>query len=268
MSDCLIKLARASNHLEHLQAAIATWLNGGHYRIWTEEDPHRADYFSIRATAEPMPIEPYATLIGDVLHNMRNSLDHMVYAIASKNPHTFTQYVAEHSEFPIYGDKRSEGATAVETRYVPAFAEKIGGLPPQAQTVIKSLQPYHRGNDFASHPLWKLFELCNIDKHRLLISAFFSSHGLGFRPIDIPGIKFGPMDAKHVFIDGETEIGWYKAVRIVPLIEVDVKNLFKPNLEVVFRYGGAMDREVVLETLTEIQQYILKDVAIPLAPFM
>jgi len=44
---------------------------------------------------------------------------------------------------------------------------KIGCIHPRAQAIIKRLQPYTRGDEFASDPLWKLNELSNMDKHRV-----------------------------------------------------------------------------------------------------
>lgn len=43
---------------------------------------------------------------------------------------------------------------------------KIGCIHPDAQSIIKGLQPHNRGDKFASDPLWKLHRLNNMDKHR------------------------------------------------------------------------------------------------------
>jgi hypothetical protein len=42
----------------------------------------------------------------------------------------------------------------------------LRGVPPDAIDIIKELQPHHRGASFKSHPLWRLDEICNLDKHR------------------------------------------------------------------------------------------------------
>lgn len=60
-------------------------------------------------------------------------------------------------EFPIFGNR------AMNER---ECRNKIGCIHPEAQTIIKGLQPHNRGSEFASDPFWKLHKLNNMDKHR------------------------------------------------------------------------------------------------------
>ena len=80
-----------------------------------------------------IPLDPFSLLIGEVLHNLRSSFDHLAYALAAKHTQPLTEEIVRHSEFPIYGDKYSEGIVAVEKRHAAVLKKKIGGIAPQAQ---------------------------------------------------------------------------------------------------------------------------------------
>jgi len=75
-------------------------------------------------------------------------------------------------------------------------SRKVGGIAPVARTIVEGLQPYRRGQNFASHPLWVLHELSRIDKHRLphvvlmipTAVAFFTSTPSG-APVGISNIE-------------------------------------------------------------------------------
>ena len=64
-------------------------------------------------------------------------------------------------EFPVYWDDPSSfenrGRRAIEL------------IDPDAQKIIADIQPFHRGDDYASSPLYRLHELNNRDKHRALL---------------------------------------------------------------------------------------------------
>ena len=70
----------------------------------------------------------------------------------------------------------------------------IRGIDERAQTVIKRLQPYKRGDAFRGDRLWQLNELENVDKHRLPHAttlnnlstlSFFEPDGIGTDEIEV-----------------------------------------------------------------------------------
>ena len=91
------KLARANEHLARLESDTHAFLENEPYRFALEVDGH--DYVvRIKASREP-PIE-LAIMLGDVLYNLRSSLDHLAWQLASLNgkPPAGT-------EFPIFKDR-------------------------------------------------------------------------------------------------------------------------------------------------------------------
>jgi hypothetical protein len=94
-------------------------------------------------------------LAGEVAHQLRSALDHVVYQLCLANhikPTTKTG-------FPIF---------KTEKGYLGKAPMQVGDLPKVATDKISAVQPYHRGDDFREDPLWMLQTLNNTDKHRLI----------------------------------------------------------------------------------------------------
>ena len=154
-----LKLDWASHHLACLDAKV---------REWTERKPHhyvtnidrKSDKKLVRIRLLNPPPAEFRLIIGDCLHNLRSALDSLVYelALAHNGIDPLPEDRAKGLEFPIFGNRMMD---AQECR------KKIGCIHPDAQAAIKGLQPYNKGNEFASDPLWKLHRLSNVDKHRV-----------------------------------------------------------------------------------------------------
>lgn len=261
-SDYLLKLSRAHGHLDDLQAKISQWLNGNHHTIRRHRDPDRPDHLSIRVTAQDLPAEPFALLVGDILHNLRGCLDHLVYALAFKHTKPLPDEFAKGSQFPIYGDKRL---------WQSDRPRRIRGIHPDAQAIIESLQPYHRGKDFASHPLWVLHDLSNIDKHRLLLVANCYSGGVAvdtdrWRAEGNAILLPGTINVHGGFIEGETEVLNCRVAPADPNREMNVE-FFQPLMDIGFKCGSIVDGRGLTSVLGDIHNYILDDVSTPLSKF-
>lgn len=263
-----IKLIRARHHLDDLQNQIGEWFNGGHHRVTVEQNSNLPDHFSVRVIADPIPLETFAPLIGDILHNLRASLDHLAYALAAKHTQPLPQEFAEKSEFPIFGDKDRKGRPGMGANMFRdnALPTKIRCIHPSAQTAIEKMQPYHRGSSFAEHPLWMLHDLSNIDKHRLLVVTASHSVGAAFIPDDWDNVRLGPMTIKGGLIEGDTEIVSYVARPIDRRREMKMQ--FHPVLAIAFKGGSVVDGKDAMLVLSEIYDHIVTEVIPPLQPFL
>ncbi|MGC3975610.1 MAG: hypothetical protein QM771_14690 [Nitrospira sp.] len=160
-----LKLRRAQHHLKDLDGEITVWLDRNFDTIVHEKDPERGDHFSVYVNIDPIPID-VPLLVGDILHNMRGTLDHLAYALTERHAGgAITEDVAQKSEFPIF--LRNDKWAAQEIK------RKIGSMAPSAQAIIQSFQPYNAIPPRlpAEDPLWMLHRLSNFDKHRLLLSG-------------------------------------------------------------------------------------------------
>ena len=156
----LIKLHRAEHHLKELSDLVEKFIASGPYEIITElnaQGTHRI--FSVRLLKD-VPLE-IPVMIGDVLHNLRSSLDHLACHLVEIGPGPRAKRVY----FPIF-------QSVVD--YEAGKISKIGGITRQAMDAVDTVQPYKLGNGW---PLWNLQVMNNQDKHRLLIPAWISVIG-------------------------------------------------------------------------------------------
>jgi hypothetical protein len=105
----------------------------------------------------PEPPTLLGVIVGDCLHNLRSSLDHLVWQLVEANP---PHHGTVNNQFPIY---------RLESDFHSNAGRRLAGVPANAIEDIKRLQPYMVGNSYKFHPLWQLNELVNVDKHRTLM---------------------------------------------------------------------------------------------------
>jgi hypothetical protein len=149
LHQVIAKLNRAKKHLCDLERMHKAYVDsrpievkGNEWASWVE---------SIKE-----PEADFATVIGDILQNLVSALDHLAYQLVcvEKNREDHFNYVY----FPI------EGSEAV---YNKKKLSKLNGARQAAIDAIDQIKPFKGGNDV----LWRLHELNNIDKHRLLITV-------------------------------------------------------------------------------------------------
>jgi hypothetical protein len=151
-----VKIKRAKKHLAELEEAA------GSYRDAYSQVPLPNQSIGTSGGVPQfirLPIIHFDMLAiaGDVLHNLRSSLDHVVYNLALiANPNA-SEDILRKVEFPI--------GESLE-KYETLRRRKIEGvIEPRTIKFIDGLKPYKGGNDV----LWKLHETNNIDKHRNLV---------------------------------------------------------------------------------------------------
>src|SRR5262245_56397094 len=104
-------------------------------------------------------------LLGDVIHQARASLDHVVYALATRGGRVLTEEEVRKLLFVIAKDANRFSS---HPRINNGWLENMIGS--KEFGVMESVQPYKR-NPVApeSDALWLLQELDNIDKHRTFV---------------------------------------------------------------------------------------------------
>jgi hypothetical protein len=92
-----LKVERAKEHFQQLEAEIKTFNAGNPYRIVVEEDSQSGDQL-YRVKVNKQPPTRWSTIIGDVVHNLRSALDLLVNEAVRANGKTPNRYTG----FPIY----------------------------------------------------------------------------------------------------------------------------------------------------------------------
>ena len=112
----------------------------------------------------------WSVMVGEILYNLRSALDHLVWQLVLANG----QEPNRQNEYPIVNDESKWSRKK----------ERLKGVTPRVEAIIKSLQPYTGGLylPFDVSAFWTLHTLCNIDKHRHLNMVIVRTSGIG--PID------------------------------------------------------------------------------------
>jgi hypothetical protein len=149
-----VKIQRAKKHLTDLELLMAGFGDRNINVMIKKDDPQIPVYMPNQpVTLTQIPFEAVAAA-GDVVQNLRSALDHLANQLWLVNRSTPTR----HTEFPI--SKNFATYERNKTR-------KVEGMRTDAKEAIDRLKPYSGGNE----PLWRLHELNNIDKHRLLFTV-------------------------------------------------------------------------------------------------
>lgn len=153
-----VKIKRAKKHLSELEVVAEEYRDRYAHVLPAGANPKSSQG---KPNLIRLPIIHFDMLAmaGDVLHNLRSTLDHLVYHLALVANPNASDDVLRKVSFPI--GKSLEDYKTLRARRLEGLIE------PRAVKFIDSLKPYKGGNDL----LWRLNEASNIDKHRKLISV-------------------------------------------------------------------------------------------------
>lgn len=168
IEDARAKLDRAGEHLETLKTELGDFQEADSHSIDAHSDPETGAYLlRVQPNAVPPKI---SAIVGDILCNLRPTLDYLVYALAYLDAGS----PQEGTQFPIcdsadYFKRKRKGW--------------LKGLSPDHVAAIEDLQPY----DGRDELLWlrTLRDLSNPDKHKHLSVVATAVEG-AFEVLDKP----------------------------------------------------------------------------------
>ncbi|MBU8921223.1 MAG: hypothetical protein KOO63_05335 [Bacteroidales bacterium] len=266
----IFKIERARKHLEDLNIALNEWVNGHLHPTRLDPDPDDPTHLFVKSGIDPIPVDPFSLMLGDCVQNLRSSLDHLVFALTKVYTCPLTEETARKTQFPIIGDESSKGVSGFGSdRFRDNAVQMLQAINPKAKTVIERLQPYQRGRNFRSHPLWQLNELSNIDKHRMLHVTAWNFTALGIpRDMLLPREEWREGGELKVFslgaVEGEAIFARIPRGILVPDPEMHM-NIF-PAFEIAFK-DGPLIGEKVIPILSDIFNYIVTEVTPALDSF-
>lgn len=184
-----LKLDWARHHMGEATRATDSFISTTPYVVTRQLEDGGAKhvYVFTKYTEPPSEIGLH---VGDCIHNLRSSLDHLAMALAQKgardNLSTLTESEERRIQFPIVKcqDDWDSAIRQHWLRYVPDAAVQE----------ILLLQPFcRRGAWYDADFLWRIGQLDNADKHRKLISAASVVHMECALPPDVPEPKEVPV---------------------------------------------------------------------------
>lgn len=148
------KIERAKEHVDDLRSALRDFFAGNPYAVTGHVDSQSGEHVLRLVKLADFPPR-VSVIIGDVAHNLRSALDHLVWQLVLCNGGTPTFK----TEFPIAND-----ADEFEAR----VATRAKGVGQDALDRLLATNAY-RGGD--GEVLWRLHRINVSDKHRLLVTV-------------------------------------------------------------------------------------------------
>jgi hypothetical protein len=144
-----LKVERAHDHLAELCRELAAYSASNPVRLIREECIER-DLYTVRIEVTE-PSWKTALIVGDFAYCLRSALDQLAWQLVLANT---KHRPGRKTCFPIH------------KKLGKAFSDAVAGMPAEAIELIEALQPYTLGGKYKENILWKLNELCNLDKHQ------------------------------------------------------------------------------------------------------
>jgi len=145
-----VKLSRAWALNEQLSKEIEAYKDSRPVLLDVSYDG-ATQRLSLKAKVTRQPPSVWSAQIGEIVHNFRSSLDHVVYELAGRPTRRGSK-----TQFPIF-----ETEPGFLKRGVTQFLEAV---PAPAVEYIRSIQPF--AVEGHTNPLWLLMQLNDLDKHR------------------------------------------------------------------------------------------------------
>lgn len=178
------KIERAEKHVGELDSAIDAFFQTNPYRVSQEDDRQLGGIRYVLRVVGTIPVG-IPVIVGDVLHNLRSAMDHIVGQLVLANGGS----VERHHCFPV---------VELAKNYQSFATRALDGVRQEAIDLVAGTKPYKGGDD----DLWHIHQMNNIDKHRLLLPAASFNQGL---EVDVQGVRFLlPATRPLAFEDGKT----------------------------------------------------------------
>ena len=245
------KIIRAQEHLKAFTAEALAFLKSAVHRTVLKVDGQNA--WLVYWIEDPIPPIRLSTIVGDCVFNMRSALDNLVCGLVrTKQPDGLCQNI----KFPIF---------SLVDHWDKHWRSNLNGVPVDAQTIIKGLQPCFRPNGYTDKdPLLVLNKLSNIDKHRAILLTTVYDRNVRF-------VVHANDGAVHtVTIEGRIHAGQPATIplrihpsRLVPKVKVQTEG----TGVIAFQEGGPWDERPVSDVLVSCLQYIEERVIARFKPF-
>lgn len=182
------KIARADEHAQLLEREISAFFDRDPQPIGTSVgyfDPE-SGWHLVYGIVRESPPPRLGIILGDMLHNVRSALDHLVWQLVLWNGQT-----------PAEGVRGNAFPFAVSNNaWKGAKKGPLRGVADQHRAIIQKVQPYKGPNGPENSYTFVLNHLSNVDKHQIVHPTLAT--------ILDPGT--GPHRANFRVVEGEAKI--------------------------------------------------------------
>lgn len=225
-----LKLARAHAHIGEFESLFESYVCDTPYRMDIDKKP-KGGGIVLRPVLEGGLPSHTSSIIGDAIHNLRTSLDHLATDMVRASGSQPNRYTG----FPIYDDEPS---------FNGGIASKLRGADLKFVDFVRSLKPYRM---FGNAWFQDLSRLDNDDKHLSLVG---SSPAVTIAKVDIT-VDWGGGEWNQAVVEGVRiaggEVHLFPGGQVTKL-EIDERLAFS----VIFGEGTSLDGALVGETLRDL----------------
>lgn len=234
----LAKVARAEQHLDEVDRLGKAWAETVSYELRLELGGPNELVGRLFNPGNTTPPRRLALAFGDVVHNLRSALDHLVFELAVAGGAS-----GERSEYPIVED---------ESLYRRHVDRALAGVSAADQARIESTQPYHlrdgdqwrrpadRDDPLVRNAILRLVRrLDNQDKHRLILEGV--AEGAARQPT-FRGVRAaeGTYPGRSIPLLDGSELSRVKSIE--PINDLSVVQVgYRPAFTVIVRESGTED---------------------------
>jgi hypothetical protein len=195
LSGAREKVSRALEQFNSLEAEVGPWIAGQphQFRVDFKAETQRWTN-SVENFGEEPPLR-FAVIIGEIVHDLRSALDHLIWQLVAANPNG--KGPSSRNQFPIYTDKAPVKRKHWATRK-DRWNAMVCDVAPAERGTIKALQPYRRAHRVLYCSLAVLRDLSDTDKHNLLIAT---TAGMVPDLNSPPIVSFDPLPMGARFVD-------------------------------------------------------------------
>jgi hypothetical protein len=176
MSDALYgidqKVARAKGHRDYLARRVALFQQRPAHRVVTTAEADGLEHVVRIHRLRPVPPE-WAVILAEFLYDLRSALDNLMWALVLANGEQPGRY----TYFPVLREENDK-----------SFTRMTAGASAEVISVVRSVQPYLRGDGARLDSLFLLHELNRLDKHRALtVVTVVPNKGDFYVPAELAG---------------------------------------------------------------------------------
>jgi hypothetical protein len=202
-SGIRLKLSRALNGIKALDKEVVDFIKTLPYPYRPKLDFNvdtRIITFSVHIEKTPDPM--WGVQIGEIVHNLRSALDHIIWELVILNTGQ-PPALPTRNQFPIFESEEGFNGRAID--------QFLRSVRRDAVELIRSEQPFFTGEK-RNCPLWHLHELSNLDKHRTIcvVGTLIHQFKFGMPPLlepldrieELENMKSGPIQEDAVLYRG------------------------------------------------------------------
>ena len=187
----------------------------------------------------PEPNPMFGVVVGELIHDVRSALDHLIYELVSEND----EDPGEHTQFPIYGtEKEWVRAFSIATPSGPRPRSVASTRTRSASSARSSRTTSRRTSSDSGTRLMQLLRMSNVDKHRTLHTTAFNAGApqyVRYEPAGYMAILKKQFKKPGSVVKKDTEIGRVKR-RVIqtPPPDTQVKLRIRGNIDLMFSEPG------------------------------